>query len=335
MTLWKWSQTPSSNATADSTIDWAEGMAPSAVNNSARAMMAAAAKYRDDLSGTKITTGGSADAYTVASNQALTTLTDGFRVAFILGATNTGASTINVDSLGTKPLRTVSGTALKPGELVAGSVYEASYDSGNDEWLIAGGRAAPYNPAGMISAYAGSSAPTGWLLCYGQAISRTTYADLYSAIGTTYGTGDGSTTFNVPDLRGRVPAGKDNMGGSAANRLDSATTLGGAQGAKSVALSTAETAPHQHYFSASSVTDSQGAHSHSLNANFGSGGSANAILTSNSVINHSIEGGSTSTDGTHAHNVSIAGYTDTGAGVAGSAHNNVQPTIILNYIISF
>jgi microcystin-dependent protein len=63
-------------------------------------------------------------------------------------------------------------------------------------------------PSGSIAAFAGSTAPNGWLLCDGTAISRTTYADLFTAIGTQYGGGDGSTTFNLPDLRGRVPVGK-------------------------------------------------------------------------------------------------------------------------------
>ena len=57
-------------------------------------------------------------------------------------------------------------------------------------------------PAGMVAPYAGSTAPTGWLLCDGTAVSRSTYAALFAAIGTTYGSGDGSTTFNVPDTRG-------------------------------------------------------------------------------------------------------------------------------------
>lgn len=63
-------------------------------------------------------------------------------------------------------------------------------------------------PAGVIKAYGGSSAPTGYLLCDGSAVSRTTYAALFTAISTNFGTGDGSTTFNVPDLRGRAPIGK-------------------------------------------------------------------------------------------------------------------------------
>ena len=71
-------------------------------------------------------------------------------------------------------------------------------------------------PSGAVLPFAGTAAPAGWLLCYGQAVSRTTYAALFNALGTAYGAGDGSTTFNLPDLRGRVPGGKDDMGGVAA-----------------------------------------------------------------------------------------------------------------------
>lgn len=74
-------------------------------------------------------------------------------------------------------------------------------------------------PIGIIMPFTGSTTPSGWALCYGQAISRTQYAGLFAVIGTQYGAGNGSTTFNVPDLRGRVVAGRDNMGGTAANNL--------------------------------------------------------------------------------------------------------------------
>lgn len=77
-------------------------------------------------------------------------------------------------------------------------------------------------PSGAIMAYGGSSAPSGYLLCDGTAVSRTTYADLFTAIGTTYGTGDGATTFNVPDLRQRFPLGKAASG--------TGSTLGGTGG---------------------------------------------------------------------------------------------------------
>lgn len=79
-------------------------------------------------------------------------------------------------------------------------------------------------PAGMMAPYAGASAPTGWLLCDGSAVSRSGYATLFAAIGTAYGTGDGSTTFNLPDMRDRVPIGKGDMGGSHANRMGATLT---------------------------------------------------------------------------------------------------------------
>jgi microcystin-dependent protein len=80
-------------------------------------------------------------------------------------------------------------------------------------------------PAGSLMPYAGASAPSGWLLCFGQEINRSTYAALFAVLGTTYGAGDGSTTFAVPDLRGRVIAGQDDMGGSAASRLVNTRTV--------------------------------------------------------------------------------------------------------------
>jgi hypothetical protein len=157
MTMWKWSQTAADNDDADSTINWAEGMAPSAVNNSARAEMAAIAKYRDDTSGMVATAGGTT-AYTFATYQSLTTLTDGFTVAFTCNATNTGASTLNVDSLGAVALQKIKGTDLAAGELVAGCVYTAAYDSASTAaWIIHGGRTQAYDAeltaiAGLTSA---------------------------------------------------------------------------------------------------------------------------------------------------------------------------------------
>lgn len=79
-------------------------------------------------------------------------------------------------------------------------------------------------PVGTISAYAGASAPTGWLFCRGQNVSRTTYSRLFAVIGTTYGVGDGSTTFALPDLRGEFIRGLD-----AGRGVDSGRGLGTAQ----------------------------------------------------------------------------------------------------------
>lgn len=85
-------------------------------------------------------------------------------------------------------------------------------------------------PAGIIAPYAGSTAPVGWLICDGSAISRTTYVKLFTAISTTFGNGDGSTTFNLPDLRGRFPLGRDSMGAGAAGRMPNHTTTLAATG---------------------------------------------------------------------------------------------------------
>jgi len=97
---------------------------------------------------------------------------------------------------------------------------------------------------GMVIPYAGDVAPIGWLLCYGQEISRTTYATLFAICGTKFGGGDGSTTFNLPDLRGRGIVGPDDMGGSAANRI-AGLTAGESGGAEAADLShTHETQGH-------------------------------------------------------------------------------------------
>jgi microcystin-dependent protein len=167
---------------------------------------------------------------------------------------------------------------------------------------------AAYLPAGSVVAFAGTAAPTGWLLCYGQAVSRTTYAALFTAISTTYGVGDGSTTFNLPDYRGRVLAGKDDMGGSAASRLTNSgtgnpgingATLGAAGGVDRHTLTTAQLASHSHAASSGSFL-----------ASVGAGGTG------------TISAGST-----------VQAQANSGTSGSGEAHPNVQPTIVVNYII--
>jgi hypothetical protein len=249
MAFWKWSRTASSNATADNTVNWAEGMAPSAVNDSARAMMARLAEWRDDVSGT-ITTAGSSTAYTVASNQGFDNLADlnGAMIAFVPHATNGAIVTLNVDGLGAKPLRFGPSLELQSGVLIQGTPYAVSYNNADGAFYLQGGFANPYGiPLGGLLPYVGATAPnSAFALPYGQAISRTTYATLFALTGTTFGVGDGSTTFNVLDLRGRSVFGQDNMGGSAASRVTVAggnfdgTVLGGTGGAQNETLTQAQ-----------------------------------------------------------------------------------------------
>lgn len=160
-------------------------------------------------------------------------------------------------------------------------------------------------PVGTVLSFAGSTAPTDWLLCAGQAVSRTTFAALFAVVGTTYGAGDGSTTFNVPDLRGRVAAGKDDMGGTAANRLTNTgtgnpgingTALGAAGGVDRHTLTSAQLAPHTHTIGAGN------------NQGLSAGGLTVGVSGGSSPYNS----GSTGT---------------------GDAHPNAQPTIVLNAII--
>lgn len=149
-----------------------------------------------------------------------------------VGATALASGAVTSDKIATGA---VGATALASGAV--GSAALASGAVTTDK--LAAGIA---TPPGMVQAYAGSSAPTGWLLCAGSAVSRTTYAALFAVIGTTYGAGDGSTTFNLPDLRGRVPVGVD--GG--AGRVTSNNALGQSSGEQSHTLSAAEMPAHTH-----------------------------------------------------------------------------------------
>lgn len=155
-------------------------------------------------------------------------------------------------------------------------------------------------PVGTVLAFAGSTAPNNFLLCYGQAVSRATYANLFNLLGTNYGAGDGSTTFNIPDLRGRVIAGLDNLGGSSANVITDtdADTLGGVHGSETHTLTESEMPAHTHAFGGTvKLKDAS-----SADSGFSSASSAqNATAT-----------------------LSAGG---------GTSHNNVQPTIFMSYII--
>jgi len=169
---------------------------------------------------------------------------------------------------------------------------------------------------GEIKAYAGSSAPTGWVLCYGQAISRTIYAALFAVIGTTYGVGDGSSTFNVPDLRGRTLAGLDNMGGSDAGRLDWSNTLGTTGGEQYHTQTTSEMPVHNH-----GITDPH--HSHTYQS-ASAGGTASGAGSGVAVSSFP-----TSNTGAAGTGITI---NNTGSG---NPFNVMQPTLLCNWILKY
>jgi microcystin-dependent protein len=107
-------------------------------------------------------------------------------------------------------------------------------------------------PAGTIAPFAGGTVPTGWLLCDGSTISRSTYSALFAAVGTAHGQGNGSTTFHLPDYRGRFLRGADDMGTGAAGRDPNAATrtapnTGGATGAGVGSVQDSENRIHTHF----------------------------------------------------------------------------------------
>jgi len=148
--IYTWSQTAASNATASGDINFAEGQSPPSVNNSARALMAEVAKWRDDLAGVKpsnaeMITGGSANAQTLTTNGSIVSaaLTHGWMVSFQAGYTNTSACTLAVDSLTAKNIQAVAGTNLSGGEIIAGRYYTVHYNQPDDAWLLHNGGYVP------------------------------------------------------------------------------------------------------------------------------------------------------------------------------------------------
>ncbi len=175
--------------------------------------------------------------------------------------------------------------------------------------------------SGAIIAFAGSDAPEDWLLCDGDAVSRTEYKALFDVIGEAYGGGDGNTTFNLPDLRGRFPLGLDNMGGTSADVVAAAEadSLAGSGGAEAHTLTINEMPAHSHGVDHVNAPSSGGG----LRALEAGGTNRHAdILTSNA--NEDFRG-------------PVSGDTVGGLFIknrgGGSSHNNMPPYLSLNYII--
>ena len=147
MALYQWSGTAADNDDADATINWAEGQAASTANNSARAMMARIKEAFDAMGGAK-TSSGSANAYVLSTGLSLSAYQNGYLLAFEANHTNTGASTIAIDTLATKSLKTPAGAALSSGMITAGGIYLIVYESGADvvQVLNAGADASTLQP---------------------------------------------------------------------------------------------------------------------------------------------------------------------------------------------
>ena len=170
-------------------------------------------------------------------------------------------------------------------------------------------------PVGTILAHAANTPPTGFLECNGSNISRSTYATLFSAISTTFGVGDGSSTFAVPDLRGQFIRGWANTGSTDASRVFGSTQ-------------TDQNKNHTHTTDSTSLTGGI----RKISEGFGAGGSATGVFTKTADGNNTITGSSSTSpvggvdfDGTHTHTISSSG-----------GGTEARPTnLALMYIIKF
>lgn len=182
-------------------------------------------------------------------------------------------------------------------------------------------------PIGAGMDYFGSTIPTTWYQCYGQAVSRTTYALLFTAIGVIYGSGDGASTFNLPDSRGSILVGADAMGGTAANRLTTAffgtdpTVVGNRGGSQSQTLLLANLPP---LTPAGTITNG---HISSSSNSLGASGTQSAAPDSgnNLLVNFGPQT-ITSTQATSTFAGTVGGGTSTAFGI-------VMPSLIVNKII--
>lgn len=170
---------------------------------------------------------------TLAGNVSI--YTTGMQIRIYPANTNTGSATLNLNSLGAKAIYRNASVQAQPGDLIAGQLTTLVYDGSH--FVI---QSASSLPSGAIIDFGGSLQP-GFLLCDGSAVSRVTYAALFAAISTTWGVGDGSTTFNVPDLRRSVTMGS---GGSGTAIIGNA--VGNKGGEEAHVQTLAEMAAHSH-----------------------------------------------------------------------------------------
>lgn len=223
----------------------------------------------------------------------------------------------------------VTADKLAPNTITASQIADGTITTNK----LAVGIAAP---TGSISMFAGSTPPPGWLLCNGAAVSRTQYAALFAVIGTTYGSGDGSTTFSLPNLQGRVPVGQ-------VSSQSEFNALGKTGGEKTHLLIKDEMPIHTHTQDGHSHGVSDPGHSHPLLAsNIWNPSSA---FTINDYSGDRIAISDNIVQGANSWYVAFSTIgSGTGIGVqttaatnqntgGGQAHNNLQPYVVVNYII--
>lgn len=371
MTVYKWSQLADNDASIDSTINLVEGMAPSAVNNSCRAMMAAIAKMRDDISGKLITSAsGTNVAYVVSSNQGFSSLAamDGAMLSVRFDKINGAGSPsvqINVDGLGLKPMRISPGVELPINNLVVGVPYGLTYSNSDGAWYFQDGALTAATvlspilvPIGGVIMWMMNTLPSSsWYWCNGAQVTSPALAT-----GSQYPSSliVNSTTIITPDYRELVPYGRAQMGGTGARNIafsntpniGNYATLGlsgttGYIGEAAHALTSGESRYHTHTGAVNNAgfagTSYAGNHLHSLSAVFAGGGLATLGLAYGNFNGNTDTGNVDTPTNTVGLAGGIADGSFTTAGPRGDesgnpgfgdgAHNTQPPSYPVNFII--
>ena len=294
------------------------------------------------------TTSGTNTAYVASPSPAWNQYVNGSFIVITPHVSNAGACTINVSNLGTKDIKR-AGEDLGVGVLVATVPTILVYNGVYFEVLLQNIAI----PVGTIQSYAGASAPSGWLLCDGAAVLRTTYADLFSLIGEAFGAGDTTTTFNVPDLQRRMPVGKgtsDTIGDSdglaegsrGLTHTHSVPAHYHGKGTLNITSSGTHTTSISHGHTASATNDT---HSHTFSGETGgtgltefpgranstagnqpkamrssATGSDNNLFNAHALHAHSFSG--TTTTDTHTHTITVNNHT--GNSSSNGAHTHAS-----------
>lgn len=310
-TIYEWSQTAASNATADATIDFAEFQRPSTLNDSCRALMARIAQFLSDAAPNRSST-SSGNAYAVASDAAGASLTNCEQITFIPDADNTGACTLNVDGRGAKAWRPAPGVEFESGNILTGVPVTAYYRLASDEWLSPGtGYYVSQSASGValqsitarlpqIGDLVVSYAPTPGagrirLTESTQSVLKADYPELNNYLsGISYPWGSTATHFSLPPAAGyflRFAA------------TTSAIDTGGARTAGSTQSDQNKT--HTHTVTATGTTNATGAHTHAVDNVFKN--TPTSIVSSGGGPIGAFGTATSGSSGDHSHTVSVSG----------------------------
>ncbi|MCZ2328880.1 phage tail protein [Bartonella sp. F02] len=232
--IYDWSLTAPENARSDDIINWAEGQPPSSVNDSARAMMQRLREYISDRGGaieTKFIVNSDENKTSIAltTKSPIAKYTNDIVIRFRAQNENVGTTSVTLNNLAAQSVYKLTQKGIElltGGEFKKGGIYELIYHcdiAGKNlgGWYLTSSSTSFFGgcPPGFIATFAMQNLPEGWILCDGKEHSRTEYSNLFAAIGETWGKGNGTTTFNVPDLRGMFLRGLDNERGIDKNRV--------------------------------------------------------------------------------------------------------------------